>query len=313
MDEIPGSLAVKNTGNMTSSITINPVNTMDGQVNIVGPFRNTMAIEYAVVPDLPASLTINPGNVMDGVVNIEPPPTITRVLTAKQDAFLRASRPTLNYGTTTDLAIGYDANDDSRYRALVQFDLFEIPPDVVITEAFVRLRTPGSHHTAQDITAHRVDDEWVETGVTWAGMPSYQNEPATVATTEPGKAFVEWDIRKLVVDWLSGDIANYGLMLIAAPEIRNQLIHFYAREYGKYGPQLIITYEAPVIPAGSYVTGTITVHQDYHHGHADFAGSLDVFQNFDYDDLTATISVRDTGLSDQQARQIGRASCRERV
>lgn len=315
-DAISGSLSVsvlfKNTltvqyqvmPDLSASITVNPTNTMEGQVNILQRFKNTMTAQYQVMPDLPASLTVNPTNTMDGQVNIEPPPRETQELEAIKDAMLRETRPTLNYGTTTTISVGYQLSEDGRYRGLFQFDLSSIPADVTIEKAYLRLRTPGSHDVAQDIAVYGVKNSWVETGVTWKSHPEIDSSPLDTQTAEPGKAYVELDVTSIVAEWYRGTRENHGLLVKASPETRDQLIQFYAREYGDpaHSPTLVVTYILPVYSDGSWIDSSITVHRDYVIDSNDLSATLDVFAYLDDNDLSASVAVQEHATSDVDSR-----------
>lgn len=286
-------MATTTHNDLTASLTVSPTNTMEGQVNILGRVKNTMTAQYQIMPDLPALLKVSPTNIMSGQVNIEPPPSETKELEAVMDAMLREARPTLNYGTTATISVGYKLSEDGRYRGLFRFDLSSIPTDVTIDKAYLRLRTPGDHAVAQDIEVYGVKESWVETGVTWKSHPEIDFSPLDTKTVEPGAECVELDITNIVADWYQGTRENHGLLVKASPETRDQLIRFYAREYGNsaYSPTLVVTYLLPAKAESSWLSGSLEVYRPYELGSDDIEANLNVFQNLAEDDLPASFTI----------------------
>jgi hypothetical protein len=122
-------------------------------------------------------------------------------------------------------------------RALVKFDLPQIPQGCAIQSATLRMYT-ASTKTGRTIQALQVNANWTENGVTWS------NQPATTgaaATTSSGSGWREWNVASLVQAMYNGGV-NYGFLLRDATENKDAEQQFHSREKGSEIPQLVITF-----------------------------------------------------------------------
>ena len=154
--------------------------------------------------------------VIDPTVEIDPD---------SQDCFIESDTPTTNYCSDPNLSVGYDGVNDQR--GLVQFDLSALPKDAVILNADFGL-TLGGHSTnnTKHVGVYRVLQPWTNSA-TWnkydathswaapgaASSTDASSSPAATVTTGTGSGFVDWYPTKLVQDWVSGALPNYGLLI----------------------------------------------------------------------------------------------------
>jgi len=87
------------------------------------------------------------------------------------------------------------------------------------------------------ITASEIDDNWIESSVTWANAPTIGSNISSVQVTSEGK-YYEWDITSYVKTQIAGDrIISIALEDLAA---NKEIIEFYSKEAGGNIPELSI-------------------------------------------------------------------------
>ena len=188
-------------------------------------------------------------------VTATPRPT-TVTLTSIADATIIQGRPSDNFGTTTDMWVGYDdmLNPDGKIvRSLVEFNLTSIPTGATVTNAKLRIylrsswEFPGRYDT---ITAYRANGNWTESGVTWNNKPpaGAQYGSEEVPTSDWG--WYELDVTNLVKRWVNGSIPNQGILLRGeeASGSNSSWRGFSTREW-TYPPELTVTYSSSSVAA----------------------------------------------------------------
>src|SRR5690606_16827560 len=158
--------------------------------------QTSMKRAYQVVPDLPSYLRINPTNTMDGRVEILPPPRVVVPLTTIKDAFVRSTRPTLNYGNTNSLEIGQHTEDNGIYRTFIAFDLSylgTLDPATEIISAKIRLYLTGDRTSNQRLDLYELNQPWDEHNITWLNQPAPVGNILSTIVVAPHQQIVEWD------------------------------------------------------------------------------------------------------------------------
>jgi uncharacterized repeat protein (TIGR01451 family) len=138
----------------------------------------------------------------------------TYSIVADKDSWLKQSSSSENHGDDSKLSLKSKSNDSMR--VVMHFDLQEIPPGAVVTNATLRLSVDERDDSGQPVRVHHITTSWAENGVTWLNRansyaPAVVHGSFTPAATGPISA----DVTGLVRSWLSGTLPNHGLMLIA--------------------------------------------------------------------------------------------------
>lgn len=90
------------------------------------------------------------------------------IYTATEDAYVKASTVSSNFGKATELQV---QNDSSKKKALVRFVINNLPANAVVTSSVLSLTAP-SNGSAIGGAISRVSGAWNETTVTWANAPT---------------------------------------------------------------------------------------------------------------------------------------------
>ncbi len=177
------------------------------------------------------------------------PPLVTNTFYSVGDACVLQGRPTMNFGSTTDMWAGYDdyLNPDGMIaRSLVRFNLSAIPSGATVNSATLRAYLVGSYDypgRTRTVTAYRAGSTWSESSVTWNSQPAIAEAYGSSGVTHGAQGWYSFDVTNLVRGWVNGSLQNYGIVL-RGPEWSgsdSSWKAFSTRE-GPYPPQLVITY-----------------------------------------------------------------------
>lgn len=122
------------------------------------------------------------------------------------------------YGTYAHYSHNYVGKSTSmgKTRALYWFELPPLPTSAEITSATLNLTNTKHYVTTQTptIEAHRINQDWYGTGVTWDNQPTIGGIDGTYTVTNQTTP-AKWNIplTNLVASWYNGTVANYGVML----------------------------------------------------------------------------------------------------
>jgi len=139
------------------------------------------------------------------------------------DTYIRNSAQTTNYGSEVGLYIM--SNGD--WKALVKFDVSQIPSNATVTSATLNLYLNAVYGSPGNVSFYRLLRNWVEnittwniydTGASWstAGTGSGTDYVSTaVLIQDPGVALgvKTFDLTSQVQSWVNGSQSNYGLLL----------------------------------------------------------------------------------------------------
>ncbi len=166
-----------------------------------------------------------------------------------KDAHIRESYSTTNYGGFTDLTVNW--GDSSPDKGLLEFDLSSVS-GLNVTGATLSLYHTVNTGNGATFDLFRNTSAWVEDTVTWDTAPSYDPLAASSMTIADSTQSIwrDWDVTALVQGWLTGTFDNFGVTL-ARFDQPNSVVYFASSDNLDYAPQLIINYEANVVPEPS--------------------------------------------------------------
>lgn len=174
------------------------------------------------------------------------PPVGTDTLYATADAGVLQGASTTNFGSATDMWVGYDHCLGGQIgRGLVQFDLSSIPGTATINQATLYVRLVNSCDIGErthTVTAYRTGSSWSESSVTWNSQPGIGEAYGSVAIPSRTWGWYALDVTDLVRAWMAGTYSNYGVML-RGPEGSGDdsaRLGFYTSE-SSYDPYLEVT------------------------------------------------------------------------
>ncbi len=128
-----------------------------------------------------------------------------------QDTWIEERNPANNYGTADELKVR--ASSGNNKRALYRFDLTSIPVTANVVSAAVHFWVNSSNNAP--VNLHPVTGSWSENGATWSNIGA-AFDPTPAASFIPGanNQMVSADITALAQQWVSGAVANHGIVLI---------------------------------------------------------------------------------------------------
>jgi hypothetical protein len=138
-------------------------------------------------------------------------------------------------------------------RTFIEFDLSGIPATSIVTSADLGLYYWGDGASPLEgpVGAYRITSNWNEGTVTWDAQPNTLPTPVDIISipvyVAPGYKY--WELDSLVQGWVSGTIANHGVMLKDANEATlEDYKNFRSSDWGTASqrPKLIIDYYDPV-------------------------------------------------------------------
>jgi hypothetical protein len=177
-----------------------------------------------------------------------PLPGAVLTLNAIADTFLTEGRADSVWGGYPGLFVGYDDQGWRRQRALIRFDMTELPRDVAVLAATLQVYIHNCFECRKiEVTTYRVTNPWDEETATWNTVAQSVGEAHGLADFDPrdGRHWVSFDIIQLVRHWQDGT-PNFGVMLRGGEEPVSQdplLYDFWgieARESLTKAPRLVI-------------------------------------------------------------------------
>ncbi|CAN96563.1 hypothetical protein predicted by Glimmer/Critica [Sorangium cellulosum So ce56] len=142
------------------------------------------------------------------------------------DATLWQVSPTWNDGASTTLSTG--TGTGGVRRSLLRFDLAGVPASAEITSATLSLYQTYKIESST-VRVHRATAAWTESGVTWGNFGGGGHfDPAIEASFVTGgpsgtTGFRNVDVTALAQAWVSGELANHGVLIEEAAVTRSTL------------------------------------------------------------------------------------------
>lgn len=163
------------------------------------------------------------------------------VVEASADAWITSRFAYENFGDETTLPVGLDPTWGTR-RAILQFDLSDLPQDALPLSATLELYTWWGQGTPWVMAAAPLTDTWSELAVTWANQPPAA-EPVVRHTVPISTGLWSADIVPMVYEWARGRMPNHGLVLRADTEWLSGQRVFVSRDMQTpSGPRLRVEY-----------------------------------------------------------------------
>jgi hypothetical protein len=171
-----------------------------------------------------------------------------------KDALVGKIVPISNYGETPDLHLyawtqGGVLNVN---RALIDFDLSDLPEDARIDSAFLSLyfqstsQYGDSHQGETSFVIQRIISEWNEQEVSWSTQPetSTDNQRLIPGASVGNQDFIDLDVSSLVGDMASDPTNSHGLLLRLNTEAPYRMLLLASSDHSQEGlrPKLDIFY-----------------------------------------------------------------------
>ncbi len=176
-----------------------------------------------------------------------------------KDTWVKADRPTNNYGATSQSTITTDGTNRKYF--LSKFDVSSIPSGSQIISAKMMMYHDwiGSGISTDEYSLYSMLVDWGEGNGNWSASPGgttwntsdsttpwswdSNHDTTAIATSKVihnSSGWQEWDVRSLVQDWVSGTRNNHGLLIKGSENIPST--EFYSSDSWSNRPKLIITY-----------------------------------------------------------------------
>ena len=235
----------------------------------------TGVLRFVAAPNFEAANDMGANNVYDVIVRVSDGSltdtqsisvTVTNSTTgdsliATQDTYVNSSQKSTNYGQSTSLIVDKSGSGIGNSRALLLFDLADIPVNSTITSAVLVMRATQIS-SATDVNVYQVTQAWSEgSGNATAGQANWDDRQSGVGWTSKGGDFAStivatlntaaigqhtWDITSLVADWKAGVKANHGVIL-GSPNSGSGTVTYSSAE-GAFAPQLLVTFDISNAP-----------------------------------------------------------------
>ena len=147
--------------------------------------------------------------------------------------------------------VGYNSGVSKVIRTLAMFGTSSIPSNAVVSAADLDLYLYSTSGPTGPVAvrAHRMTASWGQ-GATWNSNASTYDSGVTLATTNVGLAagHYHWALTPgAVQNWVSGAVANYGLMLKVVSEGTPGVLRFNSAFHADTSrrPRLTVTYNTP--------------------------------------------------------------------
>lgn len=136
-----------------------------------------------------------------------------------QDAFVKSDMPTTNYGDAFAITLHANVTGSTSpiiRRSYLKWNLSSIPNNAIILSASLELyaTTAGGQSTSLE----RVENSWVETGITWNNAPDGITTDMITTTATMSGSWETFDITPFVQNWVNYPNNNHGVRVRMASE-----------------------------------------------------------------------------------------------
>ena len=145
------------------------------------------------------------------------------VFTLLADTFINSSSPATNYGDLTYTKAGTGAWGSSTKAVFIKFDISQLPLDINIDSATVKMRVGGDGYcgNVEHVSSYHIyDDSWGEDLITFNNNPCGVNfnnasecSQIFTDTKSVGGGWVTWDITDMVADEYADGNGILSIML----------------------------------------------------------------------------------------------------
>ena len=176
-----------------------------------------------------------------------------------QDTYIASNYPTTNYGSASNLALGYNSGGPGAMRLLMQFNLSTIPAGSTVNSATVYLyQYAASGQSSMGFQAQYAVSAWNEYNATWNNANYIGGSPLPVGYFPNTLGWLAIPSTNLFKSWVSGQEPNNGLIITGNEDpAANSSRYFYSSNSGQR-PYVDINYTtgcAYTTPPTSYVNG----------------------------------------------------------
>ncbi|MCC6187593.1 MAG: DNRLRE domain-containing protein [Anaerolineales bacterium] len=159
------------------------------------------------------------------------------------DTYVNEEQPGTNYASATVLSVGRAGEFGYEQRALLIFNLADLPVNAVISTATLRLYLHYGNSGSQAVEVRRVTQSWAPGAATWNNQPAFSAGPWGSQSVGTTSTWYAWNVTALVQAWVSGQYINRGLALVTTaddPEYRD-----FESLAGAHPPELVVEYSVP--------------------------------------------------------------------
>lgn len=172
----------------------------------------------------------------------------TKTLNPVDDTYIDAKYPNVIYGAYSYLSINYVDFAFTQARALLKFDLSQIPSSSNINSAKVRLYQNASTGASSiNLELFRLSGGWSEGSTSWSNQSFHTNESYSSVLSNTSSGYKEWDVTNLVKKWKDGTYSNDGVIIMPTNFNGAGFSRGFAtKEFGSNKPELVVDY-TPII------------------------------------------------------------------
>ncbi len=215
---------------------------------------------YVISPTETTTYTLTASNVYGSAketvkIVVNPVLVIQPGLADGKDSVVSSLIPYDNHGDSVALRVG-GSSEGVNITSFLHFHAVDhLPAKAVIEKASLNLLRFSDYKKPYfSLGVHTVKGSWNENFITWNNQPSIESVPVSTIPIAPKSldesGWLSWDVTSLVQDWVNGNIANYGVALVASDFETKDVTVTYMRasEYTDnpmMRPRLVITYYVP--------------------------------------------------------------------
>lgn len=267
------------------------INIMKGKFMVWGARDNdlpsSMIVRTLRTTDLPIKFFLKPKNMMLGKLEVVERPSKVVSIKQAQDACIRQSIPTLNYGTDKTMLVGYSDSFKEIYRSFIKFDITAVPTGKDIKIAKLRLFNMMSNNLIS-LDLYEIQSNWEEQGITWVGQPQIGEFIKTANITNQ-YGYIEIDVTEIVSKWTNFHKPNNGFAIRLSDEKVDTFTQFVTKE-GVNKPELEVTYYEDAVSVGqSKLPISLTIRRPEK---TDLPVSMKVFSKNVEEDLPISFTIQ---------------------
>lgn len=120
------------------------------------------------------------------------------------------------------------------YRSLLKFKIDELPINIFVINAKLSLFSEDLKTISCDnFTPYLITSDWKKETVTWNMLPTVDLSKGCSVLESVDKSKCEWDITRIVRNWIDNKESNYGLLLKSKEDGSHDLCRFLTQGYDK--------------------------------------------------------------------------------
>jgi hypothetical protein len=170
-----------------------------------------------------------------------------------KDAIIESLNPNQDYGDSIQFTVfsWTSGGQFNHARALIEFDLSNIPPGTQIESAKLSLFWVShqnlNYQTGENaFSIYRILQPWDENTITWNNQPQYTttNKVSVPKSISPTQSYIDIDVTALVKDMINYKNESFGFLLKLDEELPYKLVTLASSDYPESSkrPKLVIYY-----------------------------------------------------------------------